>query len=180
MGDEEARRRSITPNSDAPNPDGEQEGPQIVSLFVGLNYSYSHTWCKFMVPKWINSYLMCMLKNNCWIYLNAKCSLVWKWKEFWYNKEFGHQIFLALVELRWKIWDLNSVIGKLVELEQFEFEDSEIPEKTLCRLIHSIKFWQDFKMACKYFLGVLLEKKRTKLVKGPQTFPQYLPLSVTD
>ena len=32
MGDEEARRRSITPNSDAPNPEGEQEGPQIVSL----------------------------------------------------------------------------------------------------------------------------------------------------
>jgi len=29
MGDEEARRRSITPNSDAPNPEGEQEGPQI-------------------------------------------------------------------------------------------------------------------------------------------------------
>ena len=26
-----AKSRSITPNSDAPNPEGEQEGPQIVS-----------------------------------------------------------------------------------------------------------------------------------------------------
>ena len=34
MGDEEARRRSITPNSDAPNPEGEQEGPQIVSSML--------------------------------------------------------------------------------------------------------------------------------------------------
>ena len=32
------------------------------------------------------------------------------------------------------------MIGKLVELEQFEFEDSEIPEKTLCQVIPSIKF----------------------------------------
>ena len=117
-----------------------------------------------ILAKLINCYLLCLLKNHCWICFNVKYILVWKKKSFEIKKVWYSNIF-SLAGIGMKIWDLNSVIGKLVELEQFEFEDSEIPEKTLCQVIPSIKF----------LMGIIGKRREQNWWKNPRPFPCPFP-----